>query len=68
MTNENDATLPPIRLPLALLTAVRAQANRRDETLSQVVRRALRAYAASAPIQTDIEDAIRQTKKSNGKK
>ncbi len=58
MPDENDATLPPTRLPRALLDAAKAQARRRDETLSQVVRRALRAYVASAPPQADLEDAI----------
>jgi hypothetical protein len=58
MPDENDATLPPTRLPRALLDAAKAQARRRDETLSQVVRRALRAYVASAPAQADLEDAI----------
>ncbi len=63
MLNENNACLPPVRLPRTLLEAARAQADRRDETLSQVVRRALRAYAALAPVQADIEDAIRSTKR-----
>ena len=58
MPDENDATLPPTRLPRALLNAAKAQARRRDETLSQVVRRALRAYVASAPAQADLVDAI----------
>ena len=58
MADENDATLPPTRLPRALLDAARGQARRRDETLSQVVRRALRAYVTSGPVQGDLEDAI----------
>ena len=58
MPDENDATLPPTRLPRVLLDAAKAQARRRDETLSQVVRRALRTYVASAPSQADLEDAI----------
>ncbi len=49
MPDENDATLPPTRLPRALLDAAKAQVRRRDETLSQVVRRALRAYVAQSP-------------------
>lgn len=61
MPDENDATLPPTRLPRALLDAAKAQARRRDETLSQVVRRALRAYVASTPPQGDLEDAIAAT-------
>lgn len=63
MPDENDACLPPVRLPRSLLDAARAQAKRRDETISQVVRRALRTYAALAPVQTDLEDAIRGTKR-----
>jgi hypothetical protein len=57
---ENDAVLPPVRLPSRLLRHARAVAAARDETLSQVVRRALRAYIASGPHgrQLDIEDAV----------
>jgi hypothetical protein len=51
MQNPNDGVLPPIRLPSSLLQAARAEAARRDETLSQVVRRALRAYVEAAPRQ-----------------
>lgn len=46
MPHDQDAVLPPVRLPRALLVAAKAEAARRDETLSQVVRRALRAYVA----------------------
>ncbi len=41
---ENDTTLAPIRLPKSLLNAARRKAARNDEKLSQVVRKALRAY------------------------
>ncbi len=58
MSDENDAALTPVRLPRALLQAAKAEATRRDETLSQVVRRSLRAYVASSPRQGDIETAI----------
>ena len=60
---EQDGTLPPVRLPRALLDQARAEAKRRDETLSQVIRRALRAYVGAAPRQTDLEDAIRGAKR-----
>jgi hypothetical protein len=45
---ENDAVLPPVRLPASLLRHAKALATARDETLAQVVRRALRAYVAGA--------------------
>lgn len=67
MPDENDANLPPVRLPRALLDAAKAQARRRDETMSQVVRRALRAYVASGPVQTDLEDAIAAAKQPKAK-
>lgn len=54
----NDAAMPPIRLPRVLLDAARAQAAARDETLSQVVRRALREYVARGPKQGDLEDYL----------
>ncbi len=66
MPTDNDATLPPVRLPAALLNQAKAQAARRDETLSQVIRRALRAYVGSAPVQTDLEDAIAVAKRQRG--
>lgn len=53
-----DATLPPVRLPRALLVAARTEAARRDETLSQVVRRALRAYVGQALAEGELEVAI----------
>jgi hypothetical protein len=62
MPSDKDAVLPPVRLPRTLLDAARAQAVKRDETISQVVRRALRAYVASGPRQTDLEDAIAASK------
>jgi hypothetical protein len=55
---QNDAVLPPVRVDSALLRAVRAVAASRDETVAQVVRRSLRAYVASAPVQLDLESAI----------
>jgi hypothetical protein len=45
---ENDAVLPPVRLPASLLRHAKALATARDETLAQVGRRALRAYVAGA--------------------
>jgi hypothetical protein len=50
----NDAVLPPVRVQSALLAAARAVADLRDETLAQVVRRALREYVASAPSRSDV--------------
>jgi predicted transcriptional regulator len=64
----HDAVLPPIRLPKNLLIAARQMAHSRDETLSQVVRRALRAYVARAPKQVDIEDLIEEVRISDAKR
>lgn len=63
--DENNAVLPPVRLPAALLAKAKATASRRDETLSQVIRRAIRAYVGSTPAvaQTDLEDAIADTRR-----
>jgi hypothetical protein len=58
---ENDAVLPPVRLPASLLRHAKALAMARDETLAQVVRRALRAYVAGAgaqPQQPNLETAL----------
>lgn len=62
VTDLSDATLPPVRLPKSLLDLAKAEARRRDETLSQVIRRGLRAYVGSAPKQHDLEDAIAATR------
>lgn len=50
-----------VRLPADLHRHAKSVAAGRDETISQVVRRALRAYVASGPVQMDIEDAARPT-------
>jgi hypothetical protein len=67
---ENDAVLPPVRLPATLLRHAREVAATRDETLSQVVRRALRAYVAAGPLQLDLESTVsserRHTKRRRG--
>jgi hypothetical protein len=56
---ENDAVLPPVRLPASLLCHAKALATARDETLAQVVRRALRAYVAGAGAQPpNLETAL----------
>jgi hypothetical protein len=55
---ENDAVLPPVRVPADLLRHARAVAAARDETLSQVVRRALRAYVAAGAPQLALEAAV----------
>lgn len=68
MDTDNDGVLPPVRLPRALLDQARAEARRRDETLSQVVRRALRAYVGSTPRQMDLEDAIAAAKQPRAKR
>lgn len=58
-----DETSVRVRVPKQLVGEAQRVAGKRDETLSQVIRRALRNYVASEPRQTDIEDAIRLTKK-----
>ncbi len=47
-----------VRLDEGLLRRAKRRAEKRDENLSQVVRRLLRAYADAAPAQTDLEDFI----------
>jgi predicted transcriptional regulator len=51
--DQGDASLA-VRLPADLLRHARSVAESRDETLSQVVRRTLRAYVASGPRQLDL--------------
>lgn len=71
MQSELEGTLPPVRLPLVLLDAVKKRAAQSDLSVSQAVRRALRAWltmrpadpelaavVALTPEQLDIEDAI----------
>jgi hypothetical protein len=55
----NDATAV-VRLPASLLRHAKVVAAARDETLSQVVRRALRTYVGGGEPakQLDIEDAM----------
>lgn len=55
---ENDQVLNT-RVPTDLLRHARQIAASRDETLSQIIRRALRAYVASGPAQLDLEVAAR---------
>jgi uncharacterized protein (DUF2252 family) len=50
-------------VPVDLYKQASRVADLRDETVSQVIRRALREYVASAPRQGDLEEAIRATKK-----
>lgn len=54
---ENEELLT-VRVPSDLYRHAKQIAAGRDETLSQVVRRALRAYVASGPAQMDLEQAI----------
>ncbi len=54
-----DEKMLTVRLPADLLKLAQSVARMRDETLSQVVRRALTAYADSAPRQTDLVEAVR---------
>lgn len=56
-----------VRLPADLHRHAKSVASSRDETVSQVVRRALRAYVSSGPAQTDIEDAARSTQRTKKK-
>ncbi len=61
---EGDEVVLTVRVPADLARNARAVAAQRDETLSQVVRRALRAYAGLGPPQLDLEDAIRGQRQS----
>ncbi len=54
-----DEKLLTVRVPENLMKLVQSVARARDETLSQVVRRALVAYADSAPRQSDLVTAAR---------
>lgn len=49
-----------VRVPAHLARHAKAKAERRDETLSQVLRRALRDYVGRSAEQLDLEDAVRQ--------
>jgi predicted transcriptional regulator len=49
-----------VRVDRELLKLVRSVAHARDETISQVVRRAFRQYVAHAPAQTDLVEAVRR--------
>ena len=50
-----------VRVPAELARQARAVADHNDETLSQVLRRALRTYVGRTPDQLDCEDvAVRQ--------
>lgn len=57
-----------VRLPADLHRHAKAVAAGKDETLSQVVRRALRAYVAAGPAQTDLEQAIASSRPRRGKR
>ncbi len=63
-TGDDEEPVLSVRVPADLMRNARAVAAQRDETLSQVVRRALRAYAGAGPPQLDIEDAIRGQRQS----
>jgi predicted transcriptional regulator len=52
------------RVPGDLLRMAKSVAKSRDETLSQVIRRALREYVDSGPAQKDLVDAIRGAPKA----
>ena len=55
---ENDAVLPPVRLPASLLRHAKALATARGETLAQVVRRALHTHVAGAGQPIALEGAL----------
>jgi hypothetical protein len=63
-----DFMMLTARVPTDLLKSAQSVARSRDETLSQVIRRALRSYVESSPVQSDLIDAIRVAKgqKSGG--
>jgi hypothetical protein len=55
---DEDEIMIRVRTPIALAREAQRVAALHDESVSQVIRRALRAYVAAAPRQTDLEDAI----------
>jgi predicted transcriptional regulator len=67
MTDDGQDASFTIRLPAELLRHAQSMAASRDETLSQVVRRALRAYVKAGPAQLDLEDAIGATRRAGSK-
>jgi predicted transcriptional regulator len=54
-----DFMMLTARVPADLFKNAQSVARSRDETLSQVVRRALRIYVESSPVQSDLVDAVR---------
>ncbi len=67
MIDDGKDTSITTRLPAELLRHAQSVAASRDETLSQVVRRALRAYVKAGPAQLDLEDAIGATRRAGSK-
>lgn len=59
---ENEIILT-VRIPADLAKLAKSVANSRDETISQVVRKALKSYAHSAPAQYDLIDAVSYSRK-----
>ncbi len=56
--DDNKEASLTVRVPADVLRRAKRRAAKRDETISQVVRRLLRAYGDAAPAQTDLEDFI----------
>jgi hypothetical protein len=65
---DEDSLTMQVRVPAPLLREAHRIAAQRDETVSQVVRRALRSYVGTAPRQMDLEDAIAATRHSRGRR
>ena len=63
-----DEVMLTVRVPEDLLRHARSIAEGRDETVSQVVRRALRAYVRAGPAQLDLEAAVAAQKRGGGTK
>ncbi len=57
---EPEEVVVTVRVPVPLARHARATAARNDETLSQVIRRALREYVGRSPEQLDLDDVARQ--------
>lgn len=57
-----------VRVPGDLVKLAKSVARSRDETLSQVIRKALKAYVDSSPAQFDLVDAVRASRPTRSKK
>ena len=60
----DNETMLTVRIPGDLVKLAKLVSKSRDETISQVIRRALKAYVDSSPAQFDLVEAVRAVKPS----